>query len=61
MIGHVESLEHLGFSLGPELATGLILQSLPESFSQFVMTYNMFEMDRSLPELEIMLRFVELF
>ncbi|XP_040945812.1 uncharacterized protein [Gossypium hirsutum] len=33
MIGYIESLEKLGFSLGVELAIDVILQSLPNSFS----------------------------
>ncbi|KAI5435338.1 hypothetical protein KIW84_021951 [Lathyrus oleraceus] len=35
MIGYVENLESLGFPLGKELVTDLILQSLLDRFSQF--------------------------
>ena len=59
MIGYVENLERLGFPLGKELATDLILQSLPDSFSQFVLNFNMNDLDRSLPELLSMLRTTE--
>ena len=59
MIGYVENLERLGFPLGKELATDLILQSLPNRFSQFVLNFNMNDMDKSLPELLAMLRTAE--
>jgi len=59
MIGYVENLERLGFPLGKELATDLILQSLPDRFSQFVLNFNMNDMDKSLPELLAMLRTAE--
>ena len=59
MIGYVENLERLGFPLGKELATDLILQSLPDRFCQFVLNFNMNDMDKSLPELLAMLRTVE--
>src|SRR5436190_20285449 len=56
MIGYVENLERLGFPLSQELATDLILQSLPGSYNQFIMNYNMNEIDKTLPELLSMLR-----
>ena len=59
MIGYVENLERLGFPLGKELATDFILQSLPDSFNQFVMNFNMNDMDKSLPELLSMLKTAE--
>src|SRR4051812_49257514 len=59
MIGYVENLDRLGFSLGQELATDLILQSLPGSYKQFIMNYNMNETDKTLPELLSMLRTAE--
>ena len=59
MIGYVENLERLGFPLEKELATDLILQSLPDRFSQFVLNFNMNDMDKSLPELLAMLRTAE--
>ena len=60
MIGYIENLQMLGFPLGQELATDLILQSLRESYNQFVLNYNMNEIDKPLPELLSMLRTVEL-
>jgi hypothetical protein len=46
MIGYVESLERLGLPLERELAIDLILQSLPESFSHFVMNFLLNDMDK---------------
>ena len=42
-----------------ELSQDLILQSLPESFSQFVVNYHMNKLNSSLPELLNMLKTVE--
>ncbi|XP_038706913.1 uncharacterized protein LOC120002286 [Tripterygium wilfordii] len=41
MIGYIEDLERLGFKLNKDLATDLVLQSLPDNYSQFVLNYNM--------------------
>ncbi|KAK9003821.1 hypothetical protein V6N11_018717 [Hibiscus sabdariffa] len=35
MMGYIQTLEKLGFALNDELATDVILQSLPDSFNQF--------------------------
>ncbi|KAI4338351.1 hypothetical protein L6164_016690 [Bauhinia variegata] len=51
MIEYLESLERFGAPLGQELAIDLILQSLPSSYSQFVMNYKINEIDKSLPKL----------
>ncbi|PKI74228.1 uncharacterized protein LOC116204509 [Punica granatum] len=59
MIGYVETLGRLGFPLGQELATDLILQLLPNSYSQFVMNYNMNDYNKPLLELLGMLRTAE--
>ncbi|PKI60596.1 hypothetical protein CRG98_019072 [Punica granatum] len=59
MIVYVETLERLGFPLDQELATNLILQSLPDSYSQFVMNYSMSEHNKPLPKLLNMLRIAE--
>ncbi|KAG8497203.1 hypothetical protein CXB51_008568 [Gossypium anomalum] len=56
MIGYIESLSKLGFPLSQELATDVILQSLPDSYSQFVLNFNMNEIDKTLPQLLSMLR-----
>ena len=59
MIGYIETLDRLGFPLNLELATDLILQSLPNSYNQFVMNYNMNEIDKTLPQMLGMLRTAE--
>ncbi|KAK2389827.1 secreted RxLR effector protein [Trifolium repens] len=59
MIGYVGNLERLGFPLEKELATDLILQSLPDSFNQFILNFNMNDLDKTLPELLGMLRTAE--
>ncbi|KAG8491022.1 hypothetical protein CXB51_014154 [Gossypium anomalum] len=59
MICYIESLSKLGFPLGQELATDVILQSLPDSYSQFVLNFNMNEIDKTLPQLLSMLRIAE--
>jgi hypothetical protein len=41
MIGYIESLQRLGFALDDDLATDVILQSLPASFEPFIMNYHM--------------------
>ncbi|KAK8564636.1 hypothetical protein V6N12_058219 [Hibiscus sabdariffa] len=56
MMGYIQTLEKLGFSLKDELATDLILQSLPDSFKPFVLNFNMNEINKTLPQLLGMLR-----
>ncbi|KAK8634152.1 hypothetical protein V6N13_014981 [Hibiscus sabdariffa] len=59
MMGYVQTLEKLGFPLKNELATDLILQSLPGSFKPFVLNFNMNEISKTLPQLLGMLRTAE--
>ena len=59
MKGYIEHLDRLGFPLSQELATDLILNSLLDSYGQFVMNYNMNEMDKSISELHTMLKTAE--
>ncbi|VFQ63922.1 unnamed protein product [Cuscuta campestris] len=59
MIGYITNLEKLRFSLQKELATDLILQSLPELYKGFVMNYMMHDLDKPLLELLKMLQIVE--
>ena len=59
MKGYIEHLDSLGFPLSQELATDLILNSLPDSYGQFVMNYNMNEMNKSIYEPHTMLKAVE--
>ncbi len=46
MISYTKSLDKLGFPLSRKLATDLILQSLPPSFEQFIMNFNMNNLNR---------------
>ncbi|KAK8586171.1 hypothetical protein V6N13_130693 [Hibiscus sabdariffa] len=48
-----------GFALKDELATDVILQSLPDSFKPFVLNFNMNEIKKTLPQLLGMLRTAE--
>ena len=59
MKGYIEHLDRLGFPLSQELATDLNMNSLPDSYGQFVMNYNMNEMDKSISELHTMLKTAE--
>ncbi|KAK9087258.1 hypothetical protein Syun_029652 [Stephania yunnanensis] len=59
MKGYVNQLDRLGFPISKELATDLILNLLPENHSQFVMNYNMNNMEKSISELHLMSKTVE--
>ena len=56
MKGYIDTLEKLDVTIRKELATNLILGSLPESYDQFVMNFNMHRMEKSLAELHGMLK-----
>jgi len=56
MNGYIEKLEQLGFVMDRKLSVELVLQSLPQNFSQFIMNYHMNKLDSTLPELFNMLR-----
>ncbi|KAK8547993.1 hypothetical protein V6N12_060920 [Hibiscus sabdariffa] len=59
MMGYIQTLEKLGFPLKDELATDVILQSLPDSFKPFVLNFNMNDINKTLPQLLGMLRTAE--
>ena len=59
MKGLIDQLDKLGAPISHELATDLILGSLPESYDRFVMNYNMHHMEKSIAELHGMLKNVE--
>ena len=59
MKGLIDQLDKLGAPISHELATDLILGSLPESYDQFVKNYNMHHMEKSIAELHGMLKNVE--
>jgi hypothetical protein len=56
MIGRIESLGKMGFTINGELAVDLILQSLPDSYDPFILNYHMNSMNKSLQELHGMLK-----
>jgi len=51
IIGYIEKLGQLGFVMDHELSVDLVLQSLFQSFSQFIMNYHMNKLDSTLPKL----------
>ncbi|KAK8521659.1 hypothetical protein V6N12_031550 [Hibiscus sabdariffa] len=59
MMGYIQTLEKLGFALNDELAIDVVLHSLPDSFSQFILNFNMNEIEKTLPQLLGMLRNAE--
>lgn len=59
MINLIERLGQLGFNMDGELSQDLVLQSLPGSFSQFVVNFHMNKLDVSLAELHNMLKTAE--
>ncbi|KAK8574325.1 hypothetical protein V6N13_016126 [Hibiscus sabdariffa] len=59
MMGYIQTLEKLGFALNDELAIDVVLQSLSDSFNQFLLNFNMNEINKTLPQLLGMLRTVE--
>ena len=59
MKGYIEHLERLGYPLSLEFSTDLILNSLTDSYDQFVMNYNMNNMEKSIAELHSMLKTAE--
>ncbi|KAK8658528.1 hypothetical protein V6N13_036731 [Hibiscus sabdariffa] len=59
MMGYIQTFEKLGFPLKDELATNVVLQSLPNSFKLFVLNFNMNEINKTLPQLLGMLRTAE--
>jgi len=59
MMGYIDNLAKLDCPISQELATDLILQSLPSSYDQFVMNYNMNNLTKTLTELHGMLKTAE--
>ncbi|KAK9009129.1 hypothetical protein V6N11_080598 [Hibiscus sabdariffa] len=56
MMGYIQTLEKLGLALNNELVTDIILQSLSDIFKQFILNFNMNDIDKTLPQLLGMLR-----
>ena len=59
VINLITRLSQLGFVMDGELSQDLILQSLSELFSQFIVNYHMNKLNSSLPELLNMLKTIE--
>ena len=59
MLGYIERLSSLGFYLNHDLAVDLILSGLTDSYSQFVMNYQMNKIETTIPELVNMLKTAE--
>src|SRR4051812_48625034 len=59
MSGHANKLQSLGIVIPNSLGIHRVLQSLPPSYKNFVMNYNMQNMDKTLLELFSMLKSVE--
>ncbi|KAK1665617.1 hypothetical protein QYE76_053776 [Lolium multiflorum] len=59
MSGHAKKLSDLGILIPNKLRIHRVLQSLPPSYKNFVMNYNMQNMNKELPELFSMLKSAE--
>ncbi|KAL6565027.1 hypothetical protein OROMI_016477 [Orobanche minor] len=59
MKGHIEHLDRLGAPISQELATDMILASLPSEYDQFVVNFNMHNMDKTITELHGMMKQTE--
>ncbi|KAJ9542825.1 hypothetical protein OSB04_029331 [Centaurea solstitialis] len=57
---HIDHLERLGHPVPLQLATDTILNSLTEDYKQFVINYNMNNMEKTITELHSMLKTAEL-
>lgn len=55
MIGYINELDSLGSEMDIDTKVDAILSSLPDTFNQFVLNYNMVSMEVTLPELLNML------
>ena len=59
MSRHASKLQSLGIVIPNALGIHRVLQSLPPSYKNFVMNYNMQNMNKTLPELSSMLKTAE--
>ena len=59
MRGYLDHLEKIGLSISQELATDIILQTLPDAYDGIVMNYNMHNMEKMISELHGMLKTAE--
>jgi hypothetical protein len=56
MMGYTETLTKLGCDIKDDLATNVILQSLPTSYESFIMNFHMNGMEKTVAELHRMLK-----
>ncbi|XP_071728559.1 uncharacterized protein [Rutidosis leptorrhynchoides] len=59
MKGYLDQLEGLGYAMPPVFGVHLILTSLSKDYDGFVMNYNMHYMEKTIPELDAMLKQAE--
>ena len=59
IIDYIEKLGQLGFVMDHELSVDLVLQSLFQNFSQFIINYHMNKLDSILPKLFSMFKTVK--
>jgi hypothetical protein len=59
MMGYIETLDKLGCKLKDDLATDVILQSLPVSYEPFVIKFHMNGLEKTMTELHGMLKITE--
>ena len=59
MKGYLDHLKKLGLPIIQELATDIILQTLPDAYDGFFMNYNMHNMEKNISELHGMLKTTE--
>ena len=59
MIGYMQALDQLGFTLGDQLSTYTILASLPTRCGAFISNFHMHGMEKKLTELHGMLKVAE--
>jgi hypothetical protein len=59
MMGYIETLIKLGCEIKDDLATDMILESLPMSYESFIMNFHMNGMKKTMAELHGMLKTVK--
>jgi hypothetical protein len=59
MMGYIETLIKVGCEIMDDLATDVILQSLPVSYELFIMSFHMNGMEKTVAELHGMLKTAE--
>jgi hypothetical protein len=59
MMDYLETMDKLGYELKDDLATSVILQSLPMNYEPFIMNFHMNGMEKLLVELHGILKTIE--